>query len=463
MNFNHVAKSAIALLVSVTGILGFPPRVSAKSKEKVLYSFQGGSDGARPAGSVIFGKNGNLYGATTNGGSSSCRGPFQCGTVYQLKPPAKQGDPWTETVLYVFKGSDSNDGASPFGGLIWDQAGTLYGTTGYDGTGNCMLFGSRVGCGTVFQLRPPTTPGALWTETVIYNFQGGKDGQFPMGDLVFDSAGNLYGATFYGGGFGSCNDPFFRHCGTVFELSPPKSKGEVWKEKVLYSFKSSKDGANPNGGLIFDKKGVLYGTTYWGGGTLSCKGNDGVGCGVVFMLKPPTKDGAWTEKILHRFDRSSGDGGNPTDGLKLDSEGIIYGATIAGGGRTGEGTIFKLVRPAKRGNHWAETLVHIFGMDNDGWNPVAAPTFGANDTLYGTTCCGGKLGDGTIFTLSPRLEEDNGSTYTVLYDFSPPPDGFFPAAGLVFDQAGDLYSTTQLGGTGPCPGGGCGTVFSVAP
>src|SRR5579859_4174259 len=145
MNCNPVAKFAIALLVSVTGILGFSSRVSAKGKEKVLYSFQGGSDGARPAGSVIFDRNGNLYGATTNGGSSSCRGPFQCGTVYQLKPPVKQGDPWTETVLYVFKGSDSNDGASPFGGLILDQAGTLYGTTGYDGTGNCMLFGGRVG------------------------------------------------------------------------------------------------------------------------------------------------------------------------------------------------------------------------------------------------------------------------------------------------------------------------------
>ena len=121
------------------------------------------------------------------GASSSCRGPFQCGTVYQLQPPAKQGDPWTETVLWVFKGSDGNDGASPFSGLVWDQAGNLYGATGYDGSGNCMLFGSRVGCGVVYQLKPPQTKGGAWTETVLYNFQGGNDGQLPIGDLVFDS------------------------------------------------------------------------------------------------------------------------------------------------------------------------------------------------------------------------------------------------------------------------------------
>ena len=117
----------------------------AEWKEKVLYSFQGGTDGYQPAGGVVFDKQGNLYGVTTNGGSSSCRGPFQCGTVFQLKPPTKSGDPWTETVLYVFKGSDSNDGASPFGGLILDQAGNLYGTTGYDGTGDCILLGQPGG------------------------------------------------------------------------------------------------------------------------------------------------------------------------------------------------------------------------------------------------------------------------------------------------------------------------------
>jgi hypothetical protein len=108
---------------------------SAIWKEKVLYSFQGLPDGAMPVGAIVFDEQGNLYGVTQDGGSSSCRSIVQCGTVYQLTPPVKQGDPWTETVLYVFKGNTSKDGASPYGGLVIDAAGNLYGTTGYGGTG----------------------------------------------------------------------------------------------------------------------------------------------------------------------------------------------------------------------------------------------------------------------------------------------------------------------------------------
>ena len=225
MNCKQCPRSAIRLLGLFVVILPLTSSAAASPKEKVLYSFQGGSDGSRPAGGVVFDKNGNLYSATTNGGSSSCRSPFQCGTVYQLTPPAKKGDPWTEVVLYVFKGPDNNDGASPFGGVTFDQAGSLYGTTGYGGTGPCILFGGQVGCGTVYQLTPPNVPGGAWKETALYNFQGDKDGQLPYGDLVFDNQGNLYGATLYGGGFGSCNDPYDQHCGTIFELSPPKNEG----------------------------------------------------------------------------------------------------------------------------------------------------------------------------------------------------------------------------------------------
>jgi hypothetical protein len=96
------------------------------------------------------------------------------------------------------------------------------------------------------------------TEKVLYSFQGDKDGQFPVGDLVFDQNGNLYGATYFGGGFGSCDEPYYHHCGTVLELIAPKAKDGKWKENVLYSFKSGKDGANPNGGLIFDSKGAIW-------------------------------------------------------------------------------------------------------------------------------------------------------------------------------------------------------------
>src|SRR6202142_3766840 len=299
--YRHIFAARWLAAIALTAML-VSTCFAASPKEQVLYSFQGGTDGLRPIGGVVFDKVGNLYGVTVNGGSNTCRGPFDCGTVYQLKPPVKKGDPWAETVLYVFKGTDHNDGASPFGGLIFDAVGNLYGTTGYDGTGPCQLFGGQVGCGTVFKLSPPTVSGGSWTETVLYNFQGDKDGQFPMGNLVFDSAGNLYGATYYGGGFGSCNDPFFQHCGTIFELSPPKKKDGKWTEKVLYSFRNKKDGANPNGGLVFDKKGALFGTAYFGGkeGGDCRGGSGGTGCCTVFKLKPPaTKGGKWTLQLLH--------------------------------------------------------------------------------------------------------------------------------------------------------------------
>jgi hypothetical protein len=162
-------------------VLATVSTAEASWKEKCSTASKAARTGRPPQAASYFDAAGNLYGATTNGGGLNCRGPFQCGTVYQLAPPAKQGDPWTETLLHVFKGSDGNDGASPFGGLIIDAAGNLYGTTGYDGSGNCMLFGSRVGCGIVYELSPPAQKGGDWTETVLYNFRSG--------------AGFLYGTT----------------------------------------------------------------------------------------------------------------------------------------------------------------------------------------------------------------------------------------------------------------------------
>jgi hypothetical protein len=150
----------ICLLFAVTLMLAVP--ASAEWKEKVLYSFQGVPDGATPTGAVVFDKAGNLYGATLDGGASTCDGPGQCGTVYKLAPPATKGGAWTETVLYIFKGHAQNDGATPEGGLVIDEAGNLYGTTGYGGSGPCLLLGGAVGCGRCTRfLRQPsrTIPG----------------------------------------------------------------------------------------------------------------------------------------------------------------------------------------------------------------------------------------------------------------------------------------------------------------
>jgi hypothetical protein len=297
----HKTRARVAnRLLLFALVLALVSDASAEWKEKVLYSFQGLPDGSVPAGGVVFDTHGNLYGATTEGGSNSCPGIAQCGTVYQLTPPATKGDAWTETVLYIFLGKNHNDGNTPAGGVLIDAAGNLYGTTAYGGGGGCILLGTNVGCGTVYELSPPVQKGGAWRETVLYNFKGDTDGQLPIGDLVFDKQGNLHGATQYGGGYGSCNPSFYQHCGTVFKLSPPKTKGGKWTEKVLHGFKGGMDGANPNGGLVMDSKGSVYGTTYFGGDeTGECNGGvGGTGCGTVYVLQSPVKTGdGWIKRV----------------------------------------------------------------------------------------------------------------------------------------------------------------------
>ncbi len=262
MNRQNLSRLTFHLLASAVVAAALTSSASAEWKEKVLYSFQGGTDGSTHAGGVVFDAVGNLYGATTDGGSS-CPSPG-CGTVFQLAPPATKGGAWTETILFGFSG---NDGSFPAGSVIVDANGNLYGTTAYGGSGTCILLGGNVGCGIVYELSPPLQKGGQWTYRVLYNFQGGKDdGQYPWGNLTLDKAGNLFGATQFGGGKGynNCNK-YYGYCGIVYKLSPPKVKGGKWTEKVLHSFAGGTDGANPNGGLIFDTKGTIYGTTYGGG------------------------------------------------------------------------------------------------------------------------------------------------------------------------------------------------------
>jgi len=447
-------------VVIALAMLTLVAAASADWKEKVLYSFKGGTDGAVPVGAVVFDQHGNLYGATQNGGSSSCRSIEQCGTVYQLAPPAKQGDPWTETVLYVFKGNAGKDGASPYGGLVIDAAGNLYGTTGYGGTGNCVVLGTLMGCGTVFELSPPKQKGDAWTETVLYSFPTAKQGYVPTGDLVFDSTGNLYGA--FGGGFGTTCDPSYQYCGAIFELSPPKMKGGKWTEKVLHGFSSGKDGASPNGGLILDGKGAVYGTTYGGGDESGeCVGT---GCGTAFELKPPARmGGTWKEKIVHRF-QASQDGDNPVAGLVFDENGDLYGTTLTGGLGGGGGTVFRLTPPSKKSGAWKKTILYGFNGTGGGLDAESPVIFDSKGNLYGTTLDSGGTYYGTAFRLSPPKHEGGTWIFNLLYGFRAPPDGGQPAAGLVFDKKGNLYSTTTQGGSGNgCSFHGCGTVFEISP
>jgi uncharacterized repeat protein (TIGR03803 family) len=373
--------------------------------------------------------------------------------VYELSPPAKKGELWTSTLLRMFEGKGSNDASVPTGGLILDGAGNLYGVTGYGGTGDCILVGVPAGCGTVYELSPPAQKGGAWTETILYSFPSSKEGYLPNGNLIFDSAGNLYGATMFGGGRGTTCDAFYQYCGAVFKLSPPKKKGGKWTGKVLHAFKGGTDGANPNGGLVLDSKGTIYGTTLTGGNQSHfCKAGE-VGCGTAFKLQPPTKKGGdWTEKPLHVF-TGKRDGGTPAGGLILDAKGSLYG-TADGGNVSGGGIVFRLT--ANISGHWDETVLHWFSNNGPGAS-LAGLLSDSVGNLYGTTIEGANS-CGAVFRLKPPTEKGGKWSLSVLYSLKGPPDGRYPAASLIFDAKGSLYSTTEGGGSS-----GYGSVFEIKP
>ncbi|HET9305342.1 MAG TPA: choice-of-anchor tandem repeat GloVer-containing protein [Candidatus Sulfotelmatobacter sp.] len=345
--------------------------------ETILYSFPTGlnpQQGASPS-SLVLDASGNLYGETAYGG------PHHAGTIFELSPT--QSGSWTQKDLYVFK--ETEDGGRPSGGLIFDLAGNLYGTTRAGGIQGCNR-----GCGTVFEL--VAGAGGSWAESVLYRFGGGADGAGPAAGLVFDSAGNLYGTTEYGGGNRQgCLQP---GCGTVFKLAP--SAGGNWTETQLHLFTNSRgDGASPVGGLIFDQAGNLYGTTFNGGGGGSCSY---AGCGVVFELSPA--GGIWNETILLSFTGS--DGAGPMGNLVFDQAGNLYGTTEGFYGGTW-GTVFELSQAS--GNSWNETVLHVFPVavanDLDGYFPEAGLIVDAAGNVYGTTAGGGPANGGIIFEITP--------------------------------------------------------------
>ncbi len=359
---------------------------------KVIYSFQGGHDGAVPSGQLAFDTAGNVYGVTVvGGGSTSCSNG--CGTVFKLTP--ESGGRYKESVIYRFNPTHvHNDGETPISGLVIDATGNLYGTT-YEGGNGC---GSL--CGTVFQLSP--TSGGGWTESILYNFKGvggASDGSLPFGPVTLDGAGNLYGTT-QSGGLGNDCSLNLGGCGTVFKLSPGSGGG--WVENVLYNFQGPgfNDGDGPGGGLIFDAAGNLYGTTVYGGGT-ACSG---YGCGTVFELSP-AGSGGWNETKLHVF--GNHDAQNPYS-LVFNASGSLYGVAALGGA-FGLGAAFE-VTPTSGGG-WTESVLHSFGNGSDGWDPVPTPLLlDSAGNLYGATSFGGTHtsgacawgpGCGTVFQLTP--------------------------------------------------------------
>jgi uncharacterized repeat protein (TIGR03803 family) len=337
-------------------------RTSKGWRYQLLYTFQGGFDGANPSGGLVFDSAGNLYGTTIWGGA------VNAGTVFELKP-SKGG--WTESIIHSF--GQGSDGSNPRGGLTLDSAGNLYGTAWDQGA---------YGGGAVYKLAHSKSG---WNESIIYDFGvSSHDGVLPVGRVIFNASGDIYGATQVGGSAG---------LGTVFKLS---RSNRGWMESVIHSFVGGNDGDWPEAGLIFDSVGNLYGTTVYGGGSGLC----GFGCGTVFQLKPKSS-GGWTTSIIHAFGLGK-DGATPFVSLALDSAGNFFGTTW-GGGADGDGTVFKLTPSS--GRHWKESVVHMFTAGRDGGQPQSSVVFDAAGNVYGCTFDGGATkgenGDGVVFKITP--------------------------------------------------------------
>lgn len=418
----------IALLCGCTALAG-----AAANPFKTVFTFNG-RNGNSPTSTLVADAQGNLYGTTDQGGS------HDDGIVFELAPTA-QGQ-WKETILYSFAGG--SDGLYPWAGVILDTKGNIYGTTSLGGgSTNCTS-----GCGIVFQLRKGSN--GAWTEHILYTFTGKTDGSDPLG-LVMDAEGNLYGTT-ANGGLENCETG----CGAVFKLTP--STSGPWKKTLLHGFHGGLgDGANPNGAMVFDQQGNLYGTASAGGNTTTYD----FGSGAVFELKAAA-GGVWSYKVIYFFGGNP-DGIGPSGALVFDKQGNLYGATGSGGGTAcpdyGCGTIFELM-PQVDGT-WSESILYRFQGGDDGAFPDAPVVVNPDGNIYAATEAGGHpqtcagFGCGTLEEITPS----GSGTWTgnVLVRFGASP-GLEPYAGLMIDANGNLYGTAREGGNS-----GAGLVFEYTP
>ncbi len=323
----------------------------------ILYNFQDATiDGANPYGSLLVAASGVIYGTTTRGGA------FDMGTVFALQPPLVKGGDWTETVLYSF-GSSPEDAAFPYGGVVADASGVLYGTT---------VGGGETGSGTVYALTPDDD---VFTESVLYSFGSPNDAANPYAGLAIDGNGVLYGTSPYGGSSGS---------GTVFSLAP--QPGGVWTESVLCAFPGGTGGANPYAGILIGVSGGLYGVTTNGGTQ---------GGGTVFNCSQ-AKSGAWGATVLYNPLASAASYGT----LISDTAGDLYGTTGgAHGAASNNGTIFRIAPPANQGGAWTFTTLYAY-TGAQGGGPRAGVVWGPPGQLFGTTVGLGTTHEGTVFRLS---------------------------------------------------------------
>jgi uncharacterized repeat protein (TIGR03803 family) len=346
-----------------------------------------------------------VYGVTGSGGTGQCS-DYGCGIVFELVH--RPSGSWQEEILHNFAGG--NDGAFPWGDLIFDPTGNLYGT---------MVGDPNLDVGGAFELSPSANG---WSNTILYTHGAGPC-------LLMDKLGDLFGAIGPGQYYGA---------GAIGELISPGNNG--WLYKQLYSFCSEyrcEDGYGPYAPPIWDAHGNLYDTTYYGG-VPNCS------CGVAFQVLP-NGDGTWTYHVLHRFGSFKGDGEGPAAGFVMDAAGNLYGNTVFGGPNS-NGTVFKLTHTS--GGHWKETALYDFPDCTKGCLPAGTMVFDKAGNLYGVSSggqpdCGGYT-CGVVFKMTPSGK--NGKwKYSVVHTFNGT-DGDSPVA-VILDSKGDIFGTTSSGGT----------------
>jgi len=411
----------IPILVATLALV-LAANAHAGSKYQVLHNFGAGKDGSIPSGPLTLDNKGNLYGATGAGGGFGCDG-YGCGTIFQLAHQVS--GKWTEKSLHDF--ADNGDSADPRGNLVFDRAGNLFGTLNGAGTGQGALFELSPGFSwnlSLFWEHEEFSPGLLlnkagdlvgffgagqyqtgaigelspgskgWTYTLLYSFGGGGGGNGwgPDAPMSWDAHGNLYGTALYGGNSYSSGHQKFcpdgSGCGVAFQMTP--SSDGTWKYHVLHRFANFKnDGQSPDGGLVVDAPGNVYGVTAYGGA---------YGNGTVFEFTP-SSGGRWKQTVLYDFPNCS-NGCLPGFTLAFDKAGNLYGAASGGladcDGYTC-GVIFKLT-PQKNGT-WQYNVLHKFN-GADGGFPYGV-ILDDKGNLYGTTQAFGKYNSGVAFEITP--------------------------------------------------------------
>ena len=364
-----------------------------------LLRFFDTTSGAYPLSALTRDSAGNLYGTT------SADGPNGYGTVFMLSPDISGN--WKLTILHAFA-AFGGDGKAPQGGVAFDSAGNLYGTT---------VFGGAHNYGSVYQLTPFS---GGWRYSVLFSFDNhGSKGYYTYSTPALDAYGNIYGTTTQGGS---------GH-GVIFQVAPQPDGS--WKETDIYSFGGGDTASSYNVRLGPD--GNLYGVSIAGGVN---------GSGSVFELSRDS-DGSWQFHLLYTFGPSGGGDAYDPAGMTFDASGNIYGISDSGG-KFGRGTLFEL--PHNLDGTWGpDVILHNFASNpGDGANPVGNPAFDDTGRLYGATAFGGSAGAGTLYQFS---QSPNGSwSGKILHNFMGGDDGAEPGAGPIVDNLGNVYGTTVSGG-----------------